>query len=352
MINIIYFRTDANDIIATGHVMRCLTVAKEFTQNNEEVSFIVSDKQSEKLIISEGYPVHVLDVDWKHLDGNIEAAILKKYIKKNDIIFIDTYSATECYIKEIKKLAKIIIFDDLFCEKYSADVIINYNLYYNLFDYEERYKNTKNQLLLGGKYVPLRKQFQLEKVERMQVDIENKKTINVLVICGGGDLYNTMFQIVSYIQKNDILLFKRFQWKIVCGAYNTHFNMINEFSSKYDNVTLYKNINNMAKVLMECDICISAASTVLYECCAMQLPTIFYCVADNQKYDADAFKDMMIYAGDFINNKNQVLIEILQSLKRIVHCNQEYYSMIKKLEMSVDINETENIVRSILHKEK
>lgn len=88
MINIIYFRTDANDIIATGHVMRCLTVAKEFTQNNEEVSFIVSDKQSEKLIISEGYPVHVLDVDWKHLDGNIEAAILKKYIKKNDIIFI------------------------------------------------------------------------------------------------------------------------------------------------------------------------------------------------------------------------------------------------------------------------
>ena len=37
----IYIRTDANDTIATGHVMRCLTVAEQLKVAGEDVCFIV-----------------------------------------------------------------------------------------------------------------------------------------------------------------------------------------------------------------------------------------------------------------------------------------------------------------------
>ena len=43
------------------------------------------------------------------------------------------------------------------------------------------------------------------------------------------------------------------------------------------------------------------SSTVLYECCAMQLPTLFVVVAEDQEYDAEAFQKngLMIYCGNF-----------------------------------------------------
>ena len=42
-------RCDANSIIASGHMMRCLTVAKELVRQGESVTFFMADEESGRL---------------------------------------------------------------------------------------------------------------------------------------------------------------------------------------------------------------------------------------------------------------------------------------------------------------
>ena len=44
-------RTDANSIIATGHMMRCITIAKEIVARGQAVTFFVADTESERLFL-------------------------------------------------------------------------------------------------------------------------------------------------------------------------------------------------------------------------------------------------------------------------------------------------------------
>ena len=39
----IYIRTDANETIATGHMMRCISIAKQLMFHNIEATFLLSD---------------------------------------------------------------------------------------------------------------------------------------------------------------------------------------------------------------------------------------------------------------------------------------------------------------------
>lgn len=46
----IYIRTDMNNQIATGHVMRCLAIADALQKNRIEVIFIVADESALELL--------------------------------------------------------------------------------------------------------------------------------------------------------------------------------------------------------------------------------------------------------------------------------------------------------------
>lgn len=46
----VYFRTDGNEQIATGHIMRCLSIARACRSLFMEVSFLVSDEKSISLL--------------------------------------------------------------------------------------------------------------------------------------------------------------------------------------------------------------------------------------------------------------------------------------------------------------
>ena len=56
-----YIRTDINEIIATGHVMRCLSIADAAKRQGEDVIFILSDENGKKYIEDRGYKIVVLN---------------------------------------------------------------------------------------------------------------------------------------------------------------------------------------------------------------------------------------------------------------------------------------------------
>ena len=179
--SVLYIRTDANEVIATGHVMRCLTIAEEYRKKAGEVCFIVSDENSAKMIDRRRYNVIVTNTKWNSVDIESEYKLLKHKIRRSDWLLIDSYHIYSSYAARIKQLLNVVVFDDMFSEKKIADVIINYNVFYRRFDYLNRYKHEKCILLLGEKYVPLRKQFREIEPE---INVRKYERPKILLMCG------------------------------------------------------------------------------------------------------------------------------------------------------------------------
>ena len=73
----VFIRADANDYIATGHIMRCRTIAYRLAELGEKVEFLVSDEESTKLLENSGIGYRVLGTDWNNPDNEHEIGIMK-----------------------------------------------------------------------------------------------------------------------------------------------------------------------------------------------------------------------------------------------------------------------------------
>lgn len=78
-----FFRTDANEEIATGHVMRCMTVGEELIKRGQQVKFLVSDMDSTKLLKDKNYEYTVLNSKWNFLDNVDEINKMKIILQEN-----------------------------------------------------------------------------------------------------------------------------------------------------------------------------------------------------------------------------------------------------------------------------
>ena len=125
----------------------------------------------------------------------------------------------------------------------------------------------------------------------------------MLLICGGADKLNLICGVLQYLKDNNLKVLSEIDWKIVIGSYYSNYHRLEQLIQENSNIELLCDVENMAELMHECDLCITAASTVLYECCAMLLPTIFFVVVEDQKYDAEFFSknNMMLYCGNFID---------------------------------------------------
>ncbi len=71
----IVFRADANEYIASGHVMRCLSIADALFSLGEEVAFITSDENATEMIRNRGHKAICLNTDWNDKEGELDRII-------------------------------------------------------------------------------------------------------------------------------------------------------------------------------------------------------------------------------------------------------------------------------------
>lgn len=316
----IFIRTDANKVIATGHVMRCMTIARELVKKNQRVQFLVSDHESTILLKQNHYEYMVLDTEWDNLCTEKEIQKVKGILAESEreenespILLVDSYYVKNDYFRKLRDYAKLVMLDDLCQDVYDVDVLINYNITYCTYNYEDKYQRKNTRLILGTNYAPLREQFS-HVDDGMNVS-NGKNTLQILLICGGGDPFDVLNgfleQVASRRGLDDCV------FHVVAGAYNPYISALKKKQEQMANVVLHINVTEMADLMCQCDIAIAAASTVLYECCACSLPTIFYVMADNQLPDAEAFSETagLYYAGDIRKNRDAVIKSALGHLE-------------------------------------
>lgn len=338
----IYIRTDINEIIATGHFMRCLSIAEAITKLKGTVCFLVADKNGKKLLEQRGYSYIILNSKWNCL--NEEIKILVKILKENQpkAILVDSYYVTENYLLCLKKYTKVIYLDDINKFHYPCDILINYSIYANDFSYQKKYFDTK--FLLGERYAPLRKEFSYPYKNLIQKTVKN-----IMVVTGGTDEFHFALNFIKTIIKTKWYWSEKIKFHIVCGYYNTDKKKLKYLSEKYQKIHVYSYLENFYGAIKKMDIVISAGGFTLYELCACGIPTISYSLADNQIKNVKKFEEIGIipYSGD-IRTQKYKFKNLLNQIKRLAKDFAKRKQTSKRMQQLVDGMGAERIAKYLL----
>ncbi len=322
---LIYIRTDANSTIATGHMMRCLSVANACLQKGMQVCFVVSDEESKSVFdslaadaVSPEYmsflSVHILQTAlYDDLEKELPELTDMLVANKTDILLLDSYFVTPVYLEALSPVTKIAYIDDLRSFDYNVDLLINYDIIPDALmdEYKASYQNA-GKCLLGGCYTPLRNQFQNQTFtvrnflpDDDHTNLSGSRNPDILITTGGSDPYHFCLHFLQSAKHLPVT------FHVVIGRLNTDRDELARYAEAVKvsaslpdeaicNVVLHENVTDMASLMLSCDFAVSAAGTTLYELCALGVPSVSYTMADNQMATADAFDaaGAVSYAGD------------------------------------------------------
>ncbi|SEK82934.1 Spore coat polysaccharide biosynthesis protein SpsG, predicted glycosyltransferase [Butyrivibrio sp. ob235] len=357
--NKIAIRVDANEIVATGHIMRCRTIAHSLLQLECFVVFVSADDNIVPYIKDE-FEYQILETNWRNMEQEIITLLDFLHEEGINRMLVDSYYATPEYIRMLESNGiRTMYIDDMQKEKYPASVLLNYSPGAPGLGYEEFYEGEAPKLLLGTKYIPIREQFvrQSRKSEgtgitgdsqRYGTDGEilqnidlvasenaqafegahrtygyNKGEIkNIFLTTGGADTMGLSEVIVSAILRDKELGFLGSRDKkihLLAGRFYRVTEKIQQFIED-GYVVLHQNVSNVADIMSSCDVAITPAGTTLYELCAVGVLSVSYVFAENQEPDALFFANegYIPYAGDFRDDANETLTAILRYLEEVL----------------------------------
>lgn len=338
----IFIRVDANNKIATGHVMRTVSIAKQVRKLGGNCIFIVADEFAVSIIQQNDFEVICLNSTWNDLNQEIikmQELIAERQIK---VLLVDSYFVTEKYLHSLSERTFVAYIDDLNLFKYPVNAIINYSTYYDSFNYKSLNYDTNVQFLLGTKYVPLREEFS-------QLTRKKKNTLkDVLITTGGTDSYHITYLLIKQLLNTE--LFDLINLHVVMGKFNEDSERISKIAGNKENIILYKNIDYMSQLMMKCDVAISAGGTTLFELCACGLPTISFGIADNQLQGISSLseKGYINTVGDIRMKINVGISEILDKMWYYIGNPEVCYQYSARMQQLVDGKGAERIARYLL----
>lgn len=351
----VVIRADANSKIGMGHVMRCLSVADALLKRGEEVLFVTADDTPVPLLTKKGIPYRVLHTDYADMEAELpklwnalselsqgpgvpEAALPQK----NTSILVDSYYVTEKYLAALKKRITTIYMDDIYAFSYPVDMLINYNIYGEEMGYEKDAAFADTKLLLGANYVPLREEFsagagyaqsrkelsaETENVtpaeDRLHQTAEQGRTADggILITTGGSDSFNLAGQLLMEAMKYDAL--KEKEYHVVSGSLNPHIGELQALAQKHENIHIHCNVTNMAELMAESEVALSAGGSTLYELCAVGVPVIAFSFAENQERLVQTFvkRGIAQYGGNYRTDGNKMIQNTIAGLEKL--CGDE-----------------------------
>lgn len=314
--NNIIIRADGNARIGAGHLMRCLTIAREL-KSREGTAFICADTQSAELVREHGFTAYVLGTDYRSPSRELHGWEQLREQKKAGLagekttILVDSYYVTDSYLQALRRLGRVVLLDDMAERIMPADVIINYNVFAHRAMYEGEELRRDMQLYTGGSYIPVRRAF----CNRTYTVRERVK--RVLITTGGGDADNIAGRILAAIYEEGI------HYQVVAGKFHPHYAALSAFAAEHAGVEVLHDVKDMAGLMCGCDMAITAGGTTVYELCSIGVPFICFSYARNQEKLVEYMgrEGVALSAGKYHESAKKALEEIREGYLRLKQDN-------------------------------
>ena len=305
----IWIRADANDKIGTGHMMRCISIARALKRCGQRVCFITADDSGVPILENGGQEYRVLHSDYRNMEDELPE--LQRLFSKDmpEFFLADSYFVTRRYLCEIRRNIPVGLLDDMARTDLPADLLINYNIFADASLYGA--DAVCGGYLLGTDYAPLRSEF-----EGMDY-LVREKAETVLITTGGSDRYNLAGRLLEKALADPHAAALRYL--VVSGAYNVHLQELKELEDAYENVRVCCNVSNMSQLMRESDIAVSAGGSTMYELSAVGVPVICFSFVDNQERIVKSFEEKRLtcFGGDYLSRGESMLDEIVGNINRL-----------------------------------
>lgn len=294
----VFIRADASLQMGTGHVMRCMTLARMLRQRGITVSFVSREIPGHlcDYVEEEGFAVCRLPREsaqsmamsytpdyarWLEATPVQDALETGRTMAASNLpvdwLVVDHYALDRNWEQVMRVFVRnIMVIDDLANRQHECELLLDQNPYENL---ETRYDGlipAHSVKLLGPAFALLRAEFQ---EVRRSIKARSGMVERILIFFGGSDLSNETSKAIDAIVMS---------WReglsvdVVIGRNNRNREAIEAAAAQLPTAKCHFNVKNMAQLMIEADICIGAAGGTTWERCCIGLPTMVVTVADNQ----------------------------------------------------------------------
>lgn len=292
--NWVVFRVDSSNIIGTGHVIRCLTLADKIREHGLDSVFVCRDHPGNvsRVIQEKGFELELLpginlenktnggnknlSVDDYSTDAQETLQVIKGRSGLASWVIVDHYNFDrEWETKAAESAIGLMVIDDLANRIHECDILLDQNLAAlsrgRYADLVPRYC----ELLLGPKYALLQNQYGLLRKATSRLRRPVRK---ILVSLGGSDPYNLTGTVANLILEGC----PEIQLDLVVGPAFAHGDSIKREFSKNPFVIIHEGLTTLAPLMAETDLMVGTGGTSSWERLALAVPSITLVVADNQ----------------------------------------------------------------------
>lgn len=291
------FRVDSSNFIGFGHLIRCLTLAKELRERGVECSFVCRDHPGNiaAKVIDSGFSVFLLERaneasalkgsdleydNWLGCSWQIDADETNEILKsvQPEWLIVDHYSID---VKWEEALAKdymnLMVIDDIANRDHSCNILLDQNLFINMKSRYEKHVSSQCLQLLGPKYALLQAEYSQC---RVKVKVRNGSTKNLLIFFGGSDQIN-LTELAVLAAHSFGREFSSIN--VVMPSTSPFYHQVKKLIKPLNNVKFHCDLPSLAPLMLEADIGIGAGGATNWERFCLGLPSLVITLAENQR---------------------------------------------------------------------
>ena len=301
--------TEGGKGIGFGHVARNVALCQAFGEKQIYPKLLINgDGSFNNLLESNKYKIF----DWlKNPNTTLD------FIRKADIVIIDSYLAKIDFYRKVSSLVKIAVYaDDYKRMVYPRGIVVNGAISANNIDYPFR-KDTV--YMLGPKYTALRKEFWYVPQRRVR-----RRIRSVMMTFGGHGLNDIMIVILKALAEKYPMVTKN----IVISNGLQDREKMNGIKDRNTNFIMNPDAEIMKKTMLHSEIAISAGGQTLYELARIGVPTIAVTVADNQINNIKGWTaaGFIKHAGSIMqNSKARIAGNVIANIKLLENESEREY---------------------------
>ena len=270
----VLFRVDGSPTIGMGHVMRCLYLARQLArQRKMTVAFAVKENPwVMQAIQAKEYEIFPLPAESSAEEVSRVQEILRSF--KADCVITDLRSPTEGLWESIQTLGILsVVIDEWGSKSVPSDLLTNGTIVPAWHRYQPVGDVT---CLLGPEYALLDEQFAtLHQQERPK----HSGIPQVLIALGGDDPFFLTLKALQAAERlaNPVCA------TVVIGPAFTNGRDIREAAARSKHsITVYENVTNMAELMFQADVAITAGGLIALELACSGTPGLILCEVDHQ----------------------------------------------------------------------